>query len=508
MGKERMATRHVGEKAVNATGFALGAPVPRGVLAAFVVLAFLVLLAPSVGMIWAPTDETTENRELAEFPALQTDGGAPNASFLPELGTYFEDHFAFRTYLVTANAHLKALFGVSSSDQVVLGTDGWLYYDGTLADYKGTSALSDRALQNIAHNMRMAQDYVEAHGARFALTFAPNKNSLFPEHMPYYHLQGEGASNLDRLKGFLAEEDVNYVDLKSFLAAREDTRYLQRDTHWDNVTALLAGNEVLDAVGYDPVDLSPESAAWREDFIGDLQSMLYPADKTTEANGYFDGVNDGPGFSGSTWRYVDGSSVEDDWVQTESDAAAGNLLVFRDSFGNALLPFWAQANRSVAFSKLIPYNLPMMTSTKADAVIIERAERHIDYLAENPPVMPNPVVKGVPWDAGADNPSAGATLTASMNGSYLVLRGTVDEGICDSASRIYVAIENSAGEMRVYKPFWVSVTADGEMAASDYGYQVYLSSGVSAIDDAIVRVCVVDGEGMAHESAFEHVTLQ
>lgn len=476
----------------------------------FVVLAFAVMIVPSVCMLWAPTETTAENRELAAMPSPVDEAGMPNVSLLPQLGAYFEDHFAFRNQLVAANARLNSLFGVSSSDEVVFGSDGWLYYSGTLPDYQRTSMLSDRALANIAHNMRMAQDYVEAHGARFVFTIAPNKNTLFGQHMPYYQVAGEGPSNAERLKPHLEAAGVHYVDLFSILSRDDEARYLKTDSHWDNATALRAGNELLSAVGKNYAEVNGDEAIVRTDHVGDIARMLYAVDMPLEANTYFEGVNDWPGLSGSTWRYTTGSSVEDDYIQTErlamgegkpeADAAAdeaqeGSLLVFRDSFGNALLPFWASSNSHVTFSKLIPYNLPVMNDVHADAVIVERVERHIDYLAEHAPIMPNPLVRSFSLSDYSGATSFDSTVSARANGPYLVLDGVVDESVCGDVSELYFAIEDGAGSVRCYKPFWIScVGADGSIS-SDYGYQVYLSADRAIEGGSTVHVCVANEQG-------------
>ena len=101
----------------------------------YIAAVLIFVLIPFAGMSVAATNETTENKELVEFPELRTDG-TWNPHFLGDLGVYFEEHFAFRQELVAANALLRGrLLGVSASDQVLVGKDGWLYYTGTLDDY-------------------------------------------------------------------------------------------------------------------------------------------------------------------------------------------------------------------------------------------------------------------------------------------------------------------------------------------------------------------------------------
>ena len=108
----------------------------------FVAACLVLCLLPFVGMVKARTNSTTENRQLASFPKVKEDGKW-NREWLLEAGTYFEEHFAFRPYLVTADSEIMSrIFGVSNMDTVIDGKNGWLYYTATLDDYLGAKPLS------------------------------------------------------------------------------------------------------------------------------------------------------------------------------------------------------------------------------------------------------------------------------------------------------------------------------------------------------------------------------
>ena len=178
------------------------------------ILFFAVCLLPSLGMFFGKSESSSENRELAEFPSLITEEGL-NVEWLPQAGDYFQDHFAFRNELVTANALLNGkLLGTSTAQGVIQGSDNWLYYKDSLNDFLGVELLSDRSLYNIAHSLAMMEENLEARGVDFVFTVAPNKNSLYGENMPYYDsLKVDEENNLARLVPFLEKEGVSYVDL-------------------------------------------------------------------------------------------------------------------------------------------------------------------------------------------------------------------------------------------------------------------------------------------------------
>ncbi len=490
--------------------------------AAFLIVAFVLLLIPSLGMLVAPTEATSENRELASEPSLTADDGTFNFNVLQDSGTYFEDHFAGRNQLVSLNASVRAALGSSATDQVVVGSEGWLYYGGTLYDYLGESRMTDRGLRNIAHNLSLLQGYANAQGASFVFTVAPDKSSVYPSHMPLYYLQCKDDSNAERLKPYLQEYGVNYVDSFELIESSDDTLYYQRDTHWNNQGALVVANALLQATGLQAVDVSDDQWVARDDYSGDLAGMLYPTDTPTETDEYAQGINDGVDRTGSTWSFDDSqSSVTDNWVDT-SGSGTGSLLVYRDSFGNNLIPYMASATQSASFSKLVPYNALKIAETDADAVVLERAERHLSYLSKNAPIFGNPRVQvEVPQQCEASGENT--TCIRSTNGPFIVLSGVLDQQLRNPDATIYVTIVDGSGNQRTMEAFTVSVSASqgaddadfdefgggqADSTADDYGYQVYCDASNLSGDIAEVRVFVRDATGTYGMKVFDSQALQ
>ena len=50
------------------------------------------------------------------------------------------------------------------------------------------------------------QDYCESRGARFLFTIAPNKSSLYPEHMPARYLTEDADGSYERVLPYLEQE--------------------------------------------------------------------------------------------------------------------------------------------------------------------------------------------------------------------------------------------------------------------------------------------------------------
>lgn len=447
----------------------------------FVVALMLLLVAPLVLMPLLPpaSDEaSSEKRELAPAPRAMVDG-APNPRVLTEAGDYFADHFALRAQFVDLDATLRQnVFLTSATGGVVVGTDGWLYYSGEMGDCQRTAVMSDRAASNAAHNLALVQEVLEAQGKRFVLAIAPNKSTLYPEHLPYYRLQGEGPSSYDKVLAQLKERGVHVVDLRQTFLELEGEWYLKRDSHWTDEGALVAYGAIRSALGRDAT-LPEADDATNVARVGDLDAMLHPTTAVPEEQAHRNGV-DRFVFSG------DSTDVEDNYLVTSStnDDSRGSLLMYRDSFGNALLPSFASAYGQAAFTKLVPYDMGERMCSFADDVVIERAERHLPFFATTPPYMVAPQ-RSVTHEE--DAVASDTSVHLDVNGSYLVVEGTLDESVCPEDARVFVEVVSPQGDTHTYEAFLVSEATDsaedfeGQQQSSsaniegDWGYRAYIS---------------------------------
>ena len=421
---------------------------------AYIALALLICVTPFVCMSFARTDDTTENRRLAAFPALKTEEGF-NVDFLSQLGDYFEDHFAFRNRIVALDGKTQALFGVSNAETVVKGTGGWLYYTSTVPDYQRLNVFTDREAFNAAHNLALTRDYVEGSGARFVLTVAPNKNTLYPENMPYYYPAGAGETSIEKLAPLLEEYGIGYVDLFTLFRAQDETLYLQRDSHWNNKGALLAYNALADAAGKAHDTYASAGVTRKKDEIGDLGRMAYSVLAEPEWNYRYD----------IPQHYVyttPQADVEAAYIVTENAEANGTLLMFRDSFGNTLIPLLAEAWGKACFSKATPYLLDLYIGLNApDTVIVEKVERNLADFAKDPPVFAAPEV------------------TLSGEAQALETAGTVKTGQAEADMR-FMRVYGSTGTDLAYDVVYVVVDCAAYEAftvttgTGDDGYTAFL----------------------------------
>ena len=353
---------------------------------AYALLFLIICAVPAALMPFVKAEDTKENRKLSQFPEIKKEDGSLNTDWAKEFDTYFSEHFGFRSDLVNAhNTMLDAVFGSSGEEDVIIGRDGWLYYSYTADDYMGTNRMSDWEIEDIAHTLKMMQDYTEKNGSKLIFAGVPNKNTIYPEYMPYNYLQAADKSDLERLEEVLEREGVNYCSLNNILKTQKtdspDTLlYHKEDTHWNNYGAYTAYRALFDTVGMSKIDLeiSGSSDTWE----GDLRKMLFPdSDKKDQQIDY--------DFT-PTYNYVGRFRGLDDIMIRTAGNGNGSILMFRDSFGEAILPFIAESCETAMFSRAVPYKLDTLEQEHFDTVIVEIVERNLKNLRKKAPEMPSP----------------------------------------------------------------------------------------------------------------------
>lgn len=443
----------------------------------YCILFFAICLCPSLGMLVTKQETSSENRQLSEFPSPKTEEGKINVEWLSQAGDYFQEHFAFRNELVTGNALLHGrLLETSTADGVIQGKNGWLYYKDSLDDYLGQDLLSDRSLFNIAHMLSMTQQALEEKGVNFLFTIAPNKNSLYGDNMPYYDkLKVSDQTNRENLEGWLKTEKVAYADLYQALMEENEVLYHARDSHWNNKGAVLAADVLMDALGKEHDSYEGESYTVRRDYTGDLDTMLYPLASTADDEIYYD--------KETTYATVEEiQSNFDPRITTVNPVKEGSLVMYRDSFGNALLPYMADAYANAYFSRGIPYQLMDVETHSADTVIIERAERFLPEMSQFPPVLTAKEIS-LTEDQELQESDGAVDVKIKPQGMTAQLSGRIKEGLLDTDSRIYLKVNGS-----VYEAFPMDVKVEENL--DDNGFCLYLPSELVAAEGNDVEILI------------------
>lgn len=440
-----------------------------------------ICLVPSVFMPASKGGSDKEKRELAEAPKIKREDGRLNAEFFDDFDNWFSEHFAFRSKLVNLDGRLKsAVFGTSNNENVIVGRDGWLYYGETADDFMNINTLSGRAIENIRHNLEIMNDYCEKRNAKFIFTSAPNKNSIYPEYMPLNYIESGRKGNYETLSESLANSGF-YLDMKAALKSAESSipLYHKTDTHWNNLGAYVGHVKLMEALGG---ECCPSGTSWytKNDRLGDLAAMIYPEEQAKDTNVYNDYE-----FSYSYIGRFRG--LDDLTIKTSAAEKDDKLLMYRDSYGEAILPYMAECFGEAEFSRVVPYR---MDGIDGGAVVLEIVERNIGDLQKYAPLMKAPEAENVP--EANETYIGDIVLKTETVGSYSHIFGELpEEFFAEGSSKIYVTAGGVTYE--AFNCFEDKLLGrDGE--ASDRGFSLYIPQ-IPSLNNGDITIVTLKSDG-------------
>jgi len=377
-------------------------------LLTYILLFLAVCWAPLLAIAFGVKSPNQEKRILAEKPALFTPHGL-NLNFPKQFNAYFSDHFGLRSTCVTAyTALIYYTLNDSVNEQVMTGKNGWLFFGPTLKDYTAINTLTDLQIDRIVKTLVQQEAYLSSLGITFLFTIAPNKSSVYPEHMPARYRPQLQQNNLHKLSKALEKEAIHYVDLLEPLRAAKHKHqvYHAKDTHWNNIGARVAAQTLLSRVQEIRPDIAlgdPAPARYQlaQTWLGDLPQMLLPALAIKDEQAIYD-ISENYTWKENGRRPRSQRNPEALHINTTRDINSVSLFMFRDSFANALIPFISSRCAKVHYTRAVPYDYTEIESLSPDVVLLEIAERNIPNLLKYIPVLPSMENRCPVYDTAGD----------------------------------------------------------------------------------------------------------
>lgn len=357
----------------------------------YMVILTILILIPVVlyAVIGKYLDSSTadkENRVMTEMPTL---ANTQISEFPTLFDAYMNDNLPYKNYLVTINSMADYyIFNTSSSDDVIVGDKGWLFYVGhenndedPLADYEGTNLYSIDELEIIAENMVNARDFLASQGKEFVITIIPNKSRVYSEYMPDMCGDVSQECRLNQVYQYLSENtDLTivspYNDIVSYKEAHPEIQlYFKYDTHWNNFGAYVAAQSISRVWGFEMPDLDTVEQVYVDSDTYDLARMINLGDYLKE---------DAPiatAYSGHMARVEiqsDGMSFTGTVDQGTADAR--KLYIIGDSFSALLFPYLACHFNSSKSDMYYNYNYSSLESYDPDVVVFECVERYLNNM--------------------------------------------------------------------------------------------------------------------------------
>jgi len=240
----------------------------------------------------------------------------------------------------------------------------------------------------------------------------------------------------------------------------------------------MAYNEIMNVLAKEHESYVTTNVIRTKTAKGDLGRMLYPYGGELDWESSYEYEPE--------YKYItDTKSVEDAWIATENGNKQEVLLMYRDSFGNTLLPFFAEEYKEAYFSKATPYAVEKnMIECKPDTVIIECVERNIRQFATQAAIISGTECIIDKIEESGNTASTISVQRSELDLDYMEIKGHVEQSEMKNDDSIYVSVKVDDNET-IYEAFTISDDT------SDYGYLLYLP--VSAMEDKTVEVSVLTG---------------
>lgn len=291
--------------------------------------------------------EPNQNRPPTPLPEITADG-ILDRELTPQLDAYLEDSLIIAPGAAAAEAWADIAIGDSPSEEVTLGTNGWLYYTFSLS----RPCLAPGDVDALVDTIARAERVVAATGRELIVAIAPDKATIIPDFLPNDDsCVNESADALHAVDG--PASLLTVWDEMRTARANDRPIYFRLDTHWTNEGAGIMAEAIVDRL----VPTGWNADAVREiatvDHEGDLTVLLGlpSSEETVELETALPDTE----LTTETRTLLTASGAEYDKVVAVDFAVrgepivGGQTLVMHDSYGWALTPMLSPYFETASF---------------------------------------------------------------------------------------------------------------------------------------------------------------
>jgi len=295
--------------------------------------------------------------------------------------------FRWRRSLISLYTSFRLKLGDRVYNETLVGKDGWFFYtdDFSIDDYQKIIEFRPNKLARLQKRLDRLNADLKAEGVILLVVIPPDKSTIYPQYMPGAIPVVGQKSRLDQFIEYMKlNGNTDILDLRSALltASRSRDIYHKTDTHWNDVGAYYAYEQIMNALSSSYPSLTPHGMSdykytYAGNSVHDL-SLLMGLSNYTEENWLLK-----PDFAIQLEQtrtvLPDGRYIG---TVTNADTRLPKLLVFRDSFYEPLAhfiePHFSRVKTIPFTYKKDVWSLDWIQREKPDIVIIEVAERVLD----------------------------------------------------------------------------------------------------------------------------------
>jgi alginate O-acetyltransferase complex protein AlgJ len=278
---------------------------------------------------------------------------------------------------------------------VIIGTNGWLFYtaDKSIDDFQGTNTFSNSELIESQNRFDKLFDQLLQKGIALIVVIAPDKSTIYSEYMPNQIVkEASSQSRLDQFVDYMHKfGKTPIIDLRSelIMARKTEQVFYKTNTHWTPFGEYIAYKKILSQLSHQfPEIVAHPLSDYYEVHAGliihDIPRILgTPSIKE-------DYWTLQPKFeTGTNTREIplsDGTSIRFSRNQKRN---LPSILIYHDSFLVGVVPFLEPHFGQITSIPNTPvagiWNLNWVDQVHPDIVIIEFAERYLNYNLYIPP---------------------------------------------------------------------------------------------------------------------------
>ena len=348
--------------------------------------AFLLVIGGiSVGSLLAKDRDFSpnENRYLSGVPTFSVDR-IFSGDFQEDLENYLNDQILGRDQWITAKTALQKTCGDTDIGGAYVGKDGYDFEKILPEDID--DKLVNRNIQSVQQFLEKSTAQVEKDHMSFLLV--PTSGLVMKEYLPKNAILFDQEAYMDRVKDALKE--YRFMDGRKIFQSEADSKtkadkalYYRTDHHWTTYGAFVAFEEWCKQTGhsFEGAD-AYETETVTKQFRGSLYSKILDYDsaydsivrmtKKQDATAY-KVIVDGKDIGGfyqedklqekDKYAYFFGGNYGEVAIEGTQEGK-GNLLVIKDSFANAFVPFLADSYDNIYMVDLRYFNEDMQAYLK------------------------------------------------------------------------------------------------------------------------------------------------
>jgi len=319
-----------------------------------IILFFMSLLfLPWVAEVFPvfPVVANTENRALKSLPEFSID---TMDSFPVEFDEYYSDHFTLRNLMLKLNSKIQFhWFNLAPHrGKAFIGKQGWMYLiKDEMELYEGKNIFTKDKIQRFVDVVNYRKHILDSLNSKYYLVVIPIKATVYPEFLPLSKSNPGSFTLTDQVVEALSRESaVKVIDLRDTLRnhKNEQPLFYKTDNHWNEYGAFIAYRAIMEVMTKDFPRLKVrELSDFKVDTIETngkgLTNMMGLIDEVNEKEITLTPRFQKKAVEGEKSQYPvpDYFPYKNAWEQVyvTGDSSLPKLLVIRDSFGGALIPF-------------------------------------------------------------------------------------------------------------------------------------------------------------------------